>query len=66
VDTRSEEPTRYVGGAVAGAEADTTTRVWTKAEPSGLMEAVCERGNLWLAYERVMLFPTLFRAAVTG
>jgi RNA-directed DNA polymerase len=26
----------------------------TKAESSGLMEAVCERGNLWLAYERVM------------
>jgi group II intron reverse transcriptase/maturase len=26
----------------------------TKAELSGLMEAVCERGNLWLAYERVI------------
>ena len=31
-----------------------TTRTWTKAELSGLMEAVCERGNLWLAYERVV------------
>ena len=30
------------------------TRMWTKAELSGLMEAVCERGNLWLAYERVV------------
>jgi group II intron reverse transcriptase/maturase len=30
------------------------TRAWTKAESSELMEAVCERGNLWLAYERVM------------
>jgi group II intron reverse transcriptase/maturase len=26
----------------------------TKAELNGLMEAVCERGNLWLAYERVI------------
>jgi group II intron reverse transcriptase/maturase len=33
---------------------DTTTRTRTKAELSGLMEAVCERGNLWLAYERVL------------
>ena len=31
-----------------------TTRARTKAELSGLMEAVCERGNLWLAYERVI------------
>jgi retron-type reverse transcriptase len=26
----------------------------TKAETIGLMEAVCERGNLWSAYERVV------------
>jgi RNA-directed DNA polymerase len=26
----------------------------TKAETEGLMEAVCERGNLWCAYERVV------------
>ncbi|MBK9657856.1 MAG: group II intron reverse transcriptase/maturase [Rhodanobacteraceae bacterium] len=26
----------------------------TKAETEGLMEAVCERGNLWSAYERVV------------
>ena len=31
-----------------------TTRARTKAELSGLMEAVCERGNLWLAYERMI------------
>ena len=31
-----------------------TTRTWTKAELGGLMEAVCERGNLWPAYERVL------------
>jgi len=54
VDTRAEEPGRNPGGAVAGAETDATTRTRTKAELSGLMEAVCERGNLWLAYERVV------------
>ena len=40
-----------------GAEADVTTRLRTKAEweqESGLMDVVCERGNLWLAYERVV------------
>ena len=34
-----------------------TTRKRTKAEweqESGLMDAVCERGNLWLAYDRVV------------
>ena len=54
VDTRAEEPGRNPGGAVAGAETDATTCLRTKAESSGLMEAVCERGNLWLAYERVV------------
>jgi len=39
---------------VSGAEASVTTRLRTKAESSGLMEVVCERGNLWLAYERVI------------
>jgi group II intron reverse transcriptase/maturase len=40
-----------------GAEADATTHLRTKAEleqASGLMEAVCERGNLKLAYRRVV------------
>jgi RNA-directed DNA polymerase len=39
-----------------GAETDVTTRKRTKAEKEqevGLMEAVSERGNLWLAYDRV-------------
>jgi RNA-directed DNA polymerase len=57
VTTRTEEPTQNVGGTVLGAETDVTTRRRTKAEweqGSGLMEAVCERGNLMLAYQRVV------------
>ncbi len=43
-------------GAVACAEADVATRPWTKAEvaTTSLMEAVVERGNLKLAYQRVV------------
>ena len=55
--TQAEEPARNAGGAALGAEAEVTTRWRTKAEPKqtgGLMEAVCERGNLWLAYGRVV------------
>ena len=43
--------------ALRGAEAEATTRRQAKAElkrESGLMEAVCERGNLRLAYQRVV------------
>jgi group II intron reverse transcriptase/maturase len=40
--------------AAAGAETDATTRRRTKAESSGLMDAVVERGNLMLAYQRVV------------
>jgi RNA-directed DNA polymerase len=57
VTTRTEELARNAGGAVAGAETDVTTRLRTKAElerESGLMDAVCERGNLMLAYQRVV------------
>jgi len=36
------------------AEVESATDSRTKAEPSGLMEAVCERGNLMLAYQRVV------------
>lgn len=57
VTTLTEELARNAGGAVAGAEADGTTRRRTNAElerGSGLMEAVCERGNLILAYQRVV------------
>ena len=40
---------------VASAEADLAARLRTKAGArSGLMEAVVERGNLWLAYQRVV------------
>ncbi|NMG46455.1 group II intron reverse transcriptase/maturase [Aromatoleum toluvorans] len=36
------------------AEAESATDWRTKAETGGLMEVVCERGNLWLAYQRVV------------
>lgn len=57
VNTRTEEPARIAGGAGLGAEADVTTRLRTKAEleqAGKLMDAVCERGNLKLAYQRVV------------
>ncbi len=56
-NTQMEEPARIAGGAGLGAEADVTTRLRTKAEleqGSRLMDAVCERGNLKLAYQRVV------------
>lgn len=56
-DTGGEESGRNPEGALRGAETDVTTRLRTKAElerASGLMEAVCERGNLKLAYQRVV------------
>ena len=54
VDTDEEEPGRNLGGAASGAETEATTRLRTKAESSRLMEVVCERDNLWLAYQRVV------------
>jgi len=54
VNADTDEPGRYPGRAVRGAEASATICLRPKAESSGLMEAVCERGNLWLAYERVI------------
>ena len=57
VNTRTEASARNADGVVLGAEADLTTRLRTKAElkqESGLMEVVCERGNLRLAYQRVV------------
>jgi group II intron reverse transcriptase/maturase len=47
---------RNPGMAAARAEAELATRMRTKAEAvaSSLMEAVVERGNLWLAYQRVV------------
>jgi RNA-directed DNA polymerase len=57
VDTQTEMSARNADGAVLGAEADVTTRLRTKAglkQESGLMDAACERGNLMLAYQRVV------------
>lgn len=57
VNTGKEESGRNPEGALHGAEADVTTRLRTKAEKeqeSGMMDAVCERGNLMLAYQRVV------------
>ena len=57
VDTSRDEPGWNSGCALSGAETDATTRLQTKAElkqESELMEAVCERGNLMLAYQRVI------------
>ena len=57
VDTGEEESGQNPEGTTRGAEADVTTRLRTKAEweqESGLMDVVCERGNLMLAYQRVV------------
>jgi group II intron reverse transcriptase/maturase len=56
-DANTEAAARNAAGAGTRAEAEPTTRKRTKAEKEqedGLMEAVCERGNLWLAYDRVL------------
>jgi RNA-directed DNA polymerase len=56
-DTGEEESGRNSESALPGAEADMTTRPRTKAgleQENGLMDAVCERGNLMLAYQRVV------------
>src|SRR3972149_1730059 len=56
-NTRTEELARNADDTGVGAEADVTTRLRTKAEweqRSGLMDAVCERGNLTRAYQRVV------------
>ena len=57
VTTQAAELARNAGEATLGAEADVTTRPRTKAEleqEGRLMAAVCERGNLQLAYQRVV------------
>ena len=54
---QAEESGRYPEGAGLRVEVTSTGVERTKAEwacESGLMEVVCERGNLWLAYERVV------------
>jgi RNA-directed DNA polymerase len=52
----AEEAGRNLAGAAARAEVDVATRWRTKAEvaATSLMEAVVERGNLMLAYQRVV------------
>jgi hypothetical protein len=54
--TGAAEAGRNRAEAAACAEADMATRTRTKAEvaTTGLMEAVVERGNLVLAYQRVV------------
>jgi len=57
VNTGAAESGRNPEGAAHGAEMDVTTRRRTKAEwerEGGLMDAACERGNLWRAYDRVI------------
>lgn len=57
-NTRTEELARNADGAGLGVEIDVPARLRTKAEfgrESGLMEPVCERGNLMLAYQRVIV-----------
>lgn len=57
VNTGEEESGQNPEGALSGAETDVTTRKRTKAEKEqegGLMDAVCERGNLMRAYDRVV------------
>lgn len=51
---QAEGPGQYPGRAAVRAEVEAATDPRTKAESSGLMEAVCERGNLMLAYQRVV------------
>ena len=56
-DTVEDESGQNREGALGGAESDVTTRPRTKAEwerTSGLLDAVCERDNLKLAYQRVV------------
>ena len=50
----TQEPGRNLGDGARGAEAGAAATEQTKAEGPSLMEAVVERSNLWLAYERVV------------
>lgn len=52
--TRAESDERNSSMAGMGAEIGTAADGQTKAERRRLMQAVVERNNLWLAYERVM------------
>lgn len=50
----AEESGQNLEGAEWRAEAELANHRRTKAGHSELMEAVCERGNLMLAYQRVV------------
>ncbi|EIF29955.1 Retron-type reverse transcriptase [Burkholderia sp. Ch1-1] len=50
----TQEPGRNLGDGACGAEAGAAATGQTKAEGPSLMEAVVERSNLWLAYQRVV------------
>jgi len=57
VGTDKELPARNAGMALPGVETDVTTHLRTKAgleQARELMDTVCERGNLKLAYQRVI------------
>ena len=51
---RTEESGRNLEDIVLRAEVELARHLRTKAGRSELMEAVCERGNLMLAYQRVV------------
>ena len=51
---QAEESGRNPEGVALRAEAKAASHLRTKAESGGLMGAVCERGNLKLAYQRVV------------
>ena len=51
---QAEGTGRYPASVAVRAEVEAAIDPRTKAESSGLMEAVCERGNLMLAYQRVV------------
>ena len=53
---RREGAGQHPAGACTSVEVESAAPEWTKAEPkrTDLMEAVCQRGNLMAAYERVL------------
>ncbi len=53
-EARTEESGRNLEDIVLRAEAESAKHLRTKAGSGGLMETVCERGNLMLAYQRVV------------
>ena len=54
VQPTAEEGGRNLPGADGGAEAGTAAVGQTKAQAPSLMEAVVEKGNMWLAYRKVV------------